>query len=117
MFHYTMDNSRSTGQLNLTGDLTIRNAINLKDALSNAMEQIQTSKASQLELNFSEVERMDLTTLQTLCAAHRSLIKQGIALTLAGPLPTALRETVQQAGFVDCGGKKETSGLWMGVKN
>ncbi|MBF0213264.1 MAG: STAS domain-containing protein [Magnetococcales bacterium] len=112
MFHFSMDTARSVGTLSLTGDLTIRNAAEFKEAVANAMDQTQ-----QLELNLSEVERIDLTTLQILCAAHRTMLKKGRTLTISGAIPPALRETMQQAGFVDCGGEKETSGLWKGVSN
>ncbi|MBF0428149.1 MAG: STAS domain-containing protein [Magnetococcales bacterium] len=112
MFHFTMDAAKTTGQLSLTGDMTIRNATDFKEALSNAMDQSQ-----QLELNLSEVERVDLTTLQILCAANRTCLRQNKKLTIVGSIPNILRETVQQAGFTDCGSDKETSGLWMGVTN
>ncbi|MBF0627434.1 MAG: STAS domain-containing protein [Magnetococcales bacterium] len=112
MFHFSMDTARSVGVLSLSGDLTIRNAAEFKEAMANAMDQ-----SKQLELNLSEVERVDLTTIQILCAAHRSLLKKGKTLSISGNLPSALRETVQQAGFVQCGGEKETSGLWKGVTN
>ncbi|MBF0270700.1 MAG: STAS domain-containing protein [Magnetococcales bacterium] len=107
MFHFSLDTARSVGVLSLTGDLTIRNAADFKEAMANAMYQ-----SNHLELNMSEVERVDLTTLQILCAAQRTLLKKGNTLTISGTLPSALRETVQQAGFVGCGGDKETTGLW-----
>ncbi|NGZ05179.1 MAG: STAS domain-containing protein [Magnetococcales bacterium] len=112
MFHFNMDAARSVGVLSLNGDLTIRNAAELKEAMSQAMDQ-----SKQLELNLTEVERVDLTTLQILCSAHRTLLKNGKTLTIAGTLSPALRDAVQQAGFVQCGGDKETSGLWKGVMN
>ncbi|MBF0163501.1 MAG: STAS domain-containing protein [Magnetococcales bacterium] len=110
MFHFSLDSARSVGTLSLSGDLTIRNAAEFKEAVANAMDQ-----AKQLELNISEVERLDLTTLQILCAAHRTLLKKGRTLSISGSIPSIFRETMQQAGFVECGGDKETSGLWKGV--
>ncbi|MEO5345232.1 MAG: STAS domain-containing protein [Magnetococcus sp. YQC-9] len=112
MFHFSLDSARSVGTLSLTGDLTIRNAAELKEAVANAMDQ-----SKQLEVNLSEVERLDLTTLQILCAAHRALLKRGKSLSISGSIPTLIRETVQQAGFQECAGEKETSGLWKGVTN
>lgn len=112
MFNFTLDNSRSTGQLILTNDLTIRNALDFKEAISNAMAQAQ-----HLELNFEEVERIDLTTMQILCAAHRSLLKRGKKLTIIGTFPNALLENVQLAGFANCENDKEAGGLWMGANN
>ncbi|MBF0340289.1 MAG: STAS domain-containing protein [Magnetococcales bacterium] len=112
MFHFSMDNARSVGVLSLSGDLTIRNAAEFKEAMANAMDQ-----ANQLEINMTEVERIDLTTLQILCSAHRTLLKKGKSLALSGTVPAFIRETVQQAGFADCAGENETSGLWKGVTN
>ncbi|MBF0127151.1 MAG: STAS domain-containing protein [Magnetococcales bacterium] len=113
MFQFSMDSAKAIAHLSVAGDMTIRNAAAFKEALSNAMDPM----AQQLTLNLDEVERVDLTTLQILCSAHRQLLKQGKSLMIAGTLPNALRETMQLAGFAACGGDKETSGLWMGVKN
>lgn len=112
MFHFSLDSARSVGTLSLSGDLTIRNAAEFKEAVANAMDQ-----SKQLELNLSEVERLDLTTLQILCAAHRTLLKKGRILSVSGSIPAIFRETVQLAGFAECAGEKETSGLWKGVTN
>ncbi len=112
MFHFTVDDTNSTGLLTLSGDLTIHNAIELKESFSNALEQAQ-----QLQLNLEEVEHMDLTSLQMLFSLSQTLKKQGKSLSLSGPLPQALREVVQQAGFIECGGDQATSGLWMGETN
>ncbi|MBF0179004.1 MAG: STAS domain-containing protein [Magnetococcales bacterium] len=113
MFHHSLDDASGTAHLSVTGDLTIRNAAAFKDALSQAMDP----KAQTLALDLNEVERVDLTTLQLLCAAHRLLQRQGKNLIIAGTLPATLRESVQMAGFSACGGEHENSGLWTGVKN
>lgn len=108
MIDFAIDESSSTGTVTLSGDITIQHAVTLKETL---LEGI--SKTSSLVLNLEQVERVDLATIQVLCAAHRAITKKEKNLVVAGSVPANVRETIKEAGYADCMGEQDTSRLWI----
>ncbi|MBF0175652.1 MAG: STAS domain-containing protein [Magnetococcales bacterium] len=98
-----------TGTLTLAGDLTIQHARELKEALIDAVTQ-----SMHLNLNFKDVERVDLAGLQILCAAHRSLLGRSKTLAIVSQVPDAFKAAVKVAGYDRCIEQEDPSGLWRG---
>lgn len=111
MIEFSLDDSGGTGTLVLSGSLTIQNAQPLKDAL---MKAVSTDR---LVMNMEQVEAIDLTAIQLLCIAHRNLITNGKTLDLVGIIPDIIKESVWEAGFLDCTSGNDSIGLWTGEKN
>ncbi|MBF0624196.1 MAG: STAS domain-containing protein [Magnetococcales bacterium] len=108
MYDLVIDDT-GTGKLTLKGDLTIQHVQELKQSFQDV-----ASQAKELHLKFTDVERADLAGLQILCTAHRSLVKGGIPVIIAGKVPAALREASDAAGFKGCVSDDDQSGLWTG---
>lgn len=92
-----MARAKKTGgkrKLKLTGELTLLQAAELRDALQNEL-----AAGEEVEVVFSKVESVDLSLLQVLCAAHRSARKAGKLLSLPGNLPTSLVKLIDEGGF------------------
>ncbi|ABK43153.1 anti-sigma-factor antagonist [Magnetococcus marinus MC-1] len=96
----------SSARLQLTGDLTIQQAAELKESCVQAVQS-----GDSLVLNLSGVTRIDLAGLQILCAMHRALVDEGKSLTLQGEIPKPFKETVHIAGFQGCLSADQTR-LW-----
>ncbi|MEO5339160.1 MAG: STAS domain-containing protein [Magnetococcus sp. MYC-9] len=112
MIDFSLDDSGTSGTLMLSGSLTIQQAMPLKELLLRAVGEV-----NQLTINMEQVERLDLTALQLLCAAHRDLLKSGKQCVRQGTLPDALQRAVREAGFVGCAGEDDVMGLWTGASN
>ncbi|MEW6669064.1 MAG: STAS domain-containing protein [Thermodesulfobacteriota bacterium] len=80
--------------LMLEGDLTIQNARELREAVLRAQET-----AASLSLNLEKVTAADVSCLQVLCSAHRTLVKSRRRMSLLKPLPAPFVRSVQEAGF------------------
>lgn len=83
------------GVLVLSGDFTVAEAAALKESLAQALAACQD-----LAVDLSGVERVDLTFLQLLRAAHLSLAQQGKALECAGAVPPPVVDAAEEAGFM-----------------
>ena len=78
----------------LDGDLIVDHAEELKNIFLDILET-----ADSLSLNLEGVNKADLFGLQVLCSAHRSFLKAGKELHLAGKHPAAFREAILAAGY------------------
>ncbi len=85
------NNSRS---LTLAGAATVAQAALLRDELAAA-----TQNALDLVVEFETTE-VDVTAIQLLIAASRSIQARGGSLRLADPPSGALLETLTQGGFI-----------------
>ena len=83
-------------ELLLDGELSIQRVAELKERLQQAIEQ---SKA--VDVDLTQVERIDLCVLQLFCSAHHTTTNSGRCLRLLGPLPDSVRSTVADAGLSD----------------
>ncbi|MBF0399887.1 MAG: STAS domain-containing protein [Magnetococcales bacterium] len=109
---FSRDDNGDAGHLVLSGALTIQQALPLKELLLRAGGEVKN-----LTINLEQVERVDLTALQLLCAAHRDWIKRGKHCTLQGNIPEIFRRVVQEAGFTGCAGDGDDMRLWTGVND
>ncbi|HPE37801.1 MAG TPA: STAS domain-containing protein [Spirochaetales bacterium] len=81
--------------LALSGDFTVAEAADLKGSLLEAL-----AAGPDLAVDLGGVEKVDLTFLQLLRAAHISLQQRGKALDCPGGIPPAVAETADRAGFL-----------------
>lgn len=112
MIEFSLDDTGTTGTLVLSGSLTIQHAQPLKEVLLRAVGEVD-----RLVINMEQVEAMDLTALQLLCAAHRNLIQHEKVLDLDGAIPEIVSQSVRESGFVDCTSGDDNSGIWKGETN
>ena len=109
MFELT-DGEERAG-LMVSGEVTIQNALAFRDALKEWIEKSDT-----LDLNLGGVDDADLTCLQLLCSAHRSMMNMKKTLTVMGELPEAIGKAAREAGFVrerGCRGEESHRCIWM----
>ena len=80
------------------------------------MEQLAGKNG--LVLNLSNVDEVDLSFLQLLCAVHKSASNAGKTLTLEGALSEPLTRKAREAGFAcrkECGPHLNGDCLWREV--
>ncbi|MBF0193087.1 MAG: STAS domain-containing protein [Magnetococcales bacterium] len=112
MIDFSIDKLNSTGTMKLSGDLSVQNAATLKEALLDGLNSSET-----LVIDFAKVERMDLSTVQLLCATHRAINESNKNLVIAGTIPAIVKETILEAGYTSCMGDDDMSGLWTKESN
>ncbi len=81
------------GTLSLWGDLTMACARENKDVLLEALENVDT-----LHLNLQDVESVDVSLIQIICAAHRECAMSGKKITLYEP-GEVVGELLSKAGY------------------
>lgn len=102
--NHTFELSGETANLALSESLSIEDAAQLKDAVSETL-----SSATHLSIDLSGVTSIDLCCLQVLCSAHRTAVAEGKNLALLNPgdwFLEALRETgyLRHVGCMKTGG-------------
>ena len=109
---FTVDDSQKEGSLVADGSLTVQQAAEFKDALTKALNEVDS-----LEINLDNVTEVDLTCLQLLCAAHKTCMKTNKTLKISHQHTEALKEAVKNAGYERHRGCKEAGGdnqcLWL----
>lgn len=83
------------GVLVLAGDFTVAEAGELKECLARAL-----AAGPDLAVDLGGVERVDLTFLQLLRAAHLTLAQRGKTLECPGGIPPAVAQAADRAGFM-----------------
>ena len=83
------------GQLHLQGDLTVDRAVEIKQAIVDAM-----NKETRLHIVLKNVTAADLSALQLICAAHRSAVAAGKTITLDGHRAEAIETLAKDAGYL-----------------
>lgn len=76
------------------GDLTVRRIAELKEQVQQALVT-----ATQVSIAIAPESECDMTTLQLLCAAHRTASRQAKTLQLSGEVPEQFKMIVNLAGF------------------
>jgi len=104
--------------LTFTGELTIRQAEELRAVLTRALAGAET-----VSMDFVGVTAADLSFLELLCSAHRSAMRLNKRLTFGSALPECIGQTVAKAGFArrtccfsrhsDCNPACEKGCLWI----
>ena len=92
-------NQIETGNVTLSGDLTIFQASEIQTRLREALES-----SDDVRITLQDVTSMDLSCLQLLCSAHRTAASGKKTLRFASPPPLLFRETVAAAGLKRYGG-------------
>ncbi len=81
-------------ELLLAGNLTLARSLAVKEELERALEW------SRVEIFFGEVESVDLTFLQVLCAARRTALRDGKEIVFPGEtVPAVIAELVKDVGL------------------
>lgn len=100
----------------LSGSLTIQRAHEIKEILIS-----WTTEAQDLVLDLSELTDLDVTGMQMLCSAHRTILKKDGTLCLKKPLPESVETTIRISGFnrlVPCKSGGNGACLWsLGAEN
>ena len=107
---YALNVSTDAVELVLDEDVTVESAQALHSALLDPQGAV-----SQLVVNMSGVENIDITFLQLICSAHRAAIKEGRNIKLANLSP-AIRKVIETHGFIrHVGCRDDASGscLWI----
>lgn len=112
MIDFSLSSSGGGGALLLSGALTIQHAVPLQEALVRA-----TNEADPLTINLEQVDNMDLTALQLLCAAHRAWQEQGKEISRMGTVPEVVSRIIRESGFSGCVVSDDALGLWTGSSN
>jgi ABC-type transporter Mla MlaB component len=108
---YRIEKSDDVDILTIQGALTIEHAAEFRAALMELMES-----AEHPALNLEGVTDADLTCLQLLCSAHRTVTSSNERLTLDGAFPLGIRRASKAAGFsrhTGCSAGPEENCLWI----
>ncbi len=79
----------------LSGELTIRYAAEIRDALT-----VLIGEMSPVKVRIETAAEVDPAFLQLLCSAHRTANRMGKCLTLDTGDGAKIREQLEEAGFV-----------------
>ena len=86
--------SVATKDLVLSGSLSLRSASDIRKQLLVALDEADTVK-----LLLQDVEDVDLSLVQIICAAHRSAVSNNKVLLLQDKLPDAFVQIIEDAGL------------------
>jgi len=89
-----LDRATGLSVIRLEGEIDIRCAAELKQALLDAM-----SCGTAVQVDLATAAGVDITAIQLLWAAQREAGKRGLAFAAAGPMPGSIHEAVRDAGF------------------
>ncbi len=78
----------------LSGDLTLQSAAGVKAELEKAV-----ASGRNVVLRFDAVDAVDLSFIQLLCSAHRSVHDRGHTLELEGEKPEAFTRLIKESGL------------------
>ena len=81
----------------------IRTVVALREALTEAI-----TKSEQVLVRGDQVERIDISALQLLAAAHQTASAAGRTITLSGPQGGPLQLALQRTGFIGTDGTPQT---------
>ncbi len=98
--------------VSLEGEITIQNIGEFKKELLG-----QTAKFSNIELNVDQLENVDLTFYQVICAFHHHCNSNDVILKIKGDIPEAIKKITETAGFSDkksCSKIPEQNCIWSG---
>ncbi len=80
------------------GELTVRTISDTHQRLASEFANTDT-----LLIDASDVADVDLTFVQLIESARRTASKEGKSITMAAPLPQALRYLLERGGFLSAG--------------
>jgi anti-anti-sigma regulatory factor len=83
------------GIITFSGTLTVNGAVEIKEALLNALSRFKI-----LELTFGDVSDVDVAFLQLLCSAHRTSVRQKRTFSVIRPFPAVMDNLIIRSGFL-----------------
>ncbi len=95
----------------LTGDLSIRRAREVREALLEAFKE-----GEEVVVEFEDYEGADLSLIQLLCSIHRTAASCGKTIRLGASTPKRFLDTIGEAGFLRgkcCVFSSDNSCLWV----
>lgn len=95
MLNHRIEEGEGATTLHLSGDLTITHGEELRALLAVAVITFD-----RLVLRLGELNGLDLSALQVLCAAHRVASEQGRAVSLEGTGSEVFQGTLEKGGFL-----------------
>jgi len=103
------------GVLSLVGDLTMAEAQETQKVLLEAIEEVDT-----LHLDLKEIESVDVSFIQLLCAAHRECFLSEKDIFLQGGVSDIIENLLERAGYskqCGCSSAAKKSCLWGSCNN
>lgn len=98
-FELSINEVGNEGILSLTGDLTLLEAEETKRILVQAIGKVET-----LYLDISEIQSVDMSFIQLLCASHRECFLSNKDLLLQGGCKDNVNQLLHKAGYTkQCG--------------
>lgn len=98
------------GMLTLSGDLTVIHASEIKAVIQEATQQTAI-----LHVELIDVESVDISFVQLLCATHRELNEAKKKISLTGSLPEVISNILERTGYdkrLDCPQGADATCLW-----
>ena len=111
MTNFKIEQSDKKKILTINGSATIENVDALKKLLIEMMDQTDN-----LMINIADISEIDVTFLQLLCSAHKTMISKNKNLTISESCSESLRKTINNSGYSQhkgCGLDKTDSCLWL----
>ncbi len=111
MFECKVEESGDKKTLSINGELKIQDAAELQKVLIESLENTE-----HLDLNLENVTGIDMSCLQLLCSAHKTMSSSDRRLTLSSSYPEVVREAVNDSGyqqFKGCESDKDETCLWV----
>lgn len=94
MNDFSLEQSGNVAVLAVNSSITVEKASELKDILLKAV-----NAAEHVVVNLERVTEVDVSCLQILCSAHRTLTRLKKRITLGGIRPEVFLKAVECAGF------------------
>lgn len=94
MIDFQMEESGKVGKLTFEGEMTIEKVVEVKDALINALNQID-----QVYIDVEKVSRVDLSFLQLLYSAFKDSKSKNKKIQMMDTMSDAFRLSVKEVGF------------------
>ncbi|MBP7460666.1 MAG: STAS domain-containing protein [Candidatus Delongbacteria bacterium] len=97
--------------LQIEGELSINDALNLRDSLSQAIDYRKP-----ILIDLDRVTEFDLTAFQLFCSAHRTAMAQGIRLRIQPQNSKQFLEIIEQIGYprqLGCNESNPQDCLWI----
>jgi anti-anti-sigma factor len=111
MFDRKVEESDDKKTLSINGELKIQDAAELQKVLIESLENTE-----HVDINLENVTGIDMSCLQLLCSAHRTMSSSNKRLTLSSSYPDVIREAVNDSGYQQlkgCESDKDETCLWV----
>ena len=111
MADFKIEQSDKKKILTITGSVTIENIDAVKKVLVDIIDQ-----SDHVMVNIADITEVDVTFLQLLCSAHKSMISRNKTLSISESCSKSFLKTIDNSGYSQHKGCKiDTTGscLWL----